>query len=147
VNDNASGFIRYRVTVAANNGPTVSAAPPTPWYKNSCITSALGDAALSVGIDAIGLIPEAGGIARVIGHQAGFRGVVADQLGAKLIKSVGGSTSAVHGLAGLGDTSPDGLISTGLTIAGFIPGLGQATSVLSIFHDAYVTAKAIGQCQ
>jgi RHS repeat-associated protein len=129
--------------------PSVGAAPPPakrPWYKNSCITSALGDAALHVGIDAIGLIPEAGGLARVIGHQAGYVGVVADQLGTKVIQGVGGSAGAVQGLAGLGDTSPEGLVSTGLTVAGFIPGLGQAAAVGSIGVDVYKTVKAIGQC-
>jgi RHS repeat-associated protein len=129
-----------------NNGPTISAGPPLPWYKNPCITSALGDAALHVGIDAIGLIPEAGGLARVIGHQAGYVGVVADQLGTKVIQGVGGSAGTVQGLAGLGDTSPEGLASTGLTVAGFIPGLGQAAAVGSIGVDVYKTVKAIGQC-
>jgi len=101
---------------------------------------------LSVGIDSIGLIPEAGGIARVIGHQAGYVGVVADQLGSKVVGAVGASTGAVNGLAGLGDTSADGLISTGLTVAGFVPGLGQVAAGLSVFHDVYLTARAIGQC-
>ena len=48
-----------------------------PWYKNSCITDALGKGALSIGVDAIGLIPEGGGaktVARGIGHWAGYRG-------------------------------------------------------------------------
>ena len=141
-----SGPLKPPKLFAANNGLTVSAAPPTPWYKNSCITSALGDAALHVGIDAIGLIPEAGGLARVIGHQAGYVGVVADQLGTKVIQGVGGSAGTVQGLAGLGDTSPEGLASTGLTVAGFIPGLGQAAAVGSIGVDVYKTVKAIGQC-
>jgi RHS repeat-associated protein len=131
---------------AANNGLTISAAPHLPWYKNTCITSALGDAALHIGIDAIGLIPEAGGLARMIGHGAGYVGVVADQTGAGVIKAFGGSTGAVQGLAGLGDTSAEGLVSTGLTVAGFIPGLGQAAAVGSIGVDVYKTVKAIGQC-
>lgn len=131
----------------SGGGPIISAGPPLPWYKNSCITSALGDAALHVGIDAIGLIPEAGGLARVIGHQAGYVGVVADQLGAKVIHGVGGSTSSVSGLAGLTDTSPTGLLSTGLTIAGFIPGLGQVSAAGSLIVDIYNAGKAIGQCR
>jgi len=92
-------------------------------------------------------VPEfPGGIARVIGHQAGYVGVVADQLGTRVIQGVGGSTSTVNGLAGLGDTSPEGLVSTGLTIAGFVPGLGQAAAVGSIGVDVYKTVKVIGQC-
>ena len=117
-----------------------------PWYKNSCITSALGNGLLHGGIDAIGLIPVAGGIARVIGHQAGYAGVVADQLGSNVVRAVGGSTSAASGLAGLSDTSPEGLLSTGLTIVGFIPGAGQVASIGSILLDTYKTAKAIGEC-
>jgi hypothetical protein len=101
---------------------------------------------LSAGIDAIGLIPEAGGLARMIGHGAGYVGVVADQTGAGVIKAFGGSTSAVNGLAGLGDTSAEGLVSTGLTVAGFIPGLGQAAAVGSLGVDVYKTVRAIGQC-
>lgn len=53
----------------------------TPWYKNSCVTGALKTGAINAGVDTIGFIPEAGGVARMIGHGAGYRGVVADQLG------------------------------------------------------------------
>jgi RHS repeat-associated protein len=119
---------------------------PTPWYKNSCVTGALGKGALSVGIDSIGLIPEAGGIARVIGHQAGYVGVVADQAGSRLIGAVNATANTGRGLAGLTDTSPTGLASTGLTIAGFIPGLNDAAAVGSIGLDLFRTAKAIGAC-
>jgi hypothetical protein len=131
----------------AQKGPTITAAPFQPWYKNSCITGALGDAALQVGIDAIGLIPEAGGIARVIGHQAGYVGVVADKSGSKIIKAVGGSTSTASGLAGLDATSSEGLVSTGLTVVGFIPGAGQVASGHSIGWDVYRAAKAIRKCK
>ncbi|MGB8060514.1 MAG: hypothetical protein WCF26_01290, partial [Candidatus Sulfotelmatobacter sp.] len=141
-----SGKTASGPAVAPNNGLTISAAPPLPWYKNSCITSALGAGAVSAGIDAIGLIPEAGGLARMIGHGAGYVGVVADQTGAGVIKAFGGSTGAVNGLAGLGDTSAEGLVSTGLTVAGFIPGLGQAAAVGSLGVDVYKTVRAIGQC-
>lgn len=113
---------------AANNGPTISAAPRLPWYKNPCITGALSAGALSVGIDSIGLIPEAGGVARVIGHQAGYVGVVADQVGARVIKGVGGTAS------------------TGLTVAGFIPGFGQGAAIGSIILDTYKTVRTIGKC-
>ncbi len=140
-----SGFL-VSGSKAANNGLNIGAAPRLPWYKNSCITSALGAGAVSAGIDAIGLIPEAGGLARMIGHGAGYVGVVADQLGSRVVGAVGASTSTVNGLAGLGDTSPEGLLSTGLTVAGFIPGLGQAASIGSIIMDTYKTAKAISQC-
>ncbi len=132
---------------AANNGLNISAAPSLPWYKNSCITGALASGALSAGIDAIGLIPEAGGVARIIGHQAGYVGVVADQAGSSVIKAFGASTGTVNGLAGLGDASAEGLVSTGLTVAGFIPGLGQLAAGASIVNDAIKTGIAISKCQ
>ncbi len=116
------------------------------WYKNSCVTNAVAKGALSVGIDSIGLIPEAGGVARVIGHQAGYVGAVADQVGFKVVNAVGKSTSTVQGLSGLIDTSSEGLLSTGLTIAGFIPGFGQVAAGASIVLDIYKTAEAIGKC-
>lgn len=118
----------------------------TPWYKNPCITEALGDAALHIAIDGIGLIPEAGGVARVIGHGAGFRGVVADRVGFKVVDAFAKSTGTVSGLAGLGDTSPEGLVSTGLTVAGFIPGAGQISAGLSISWDIFRAVKAIRKC-
>ena len=124
--------------------PPQSQAPP--WYKNSCVTGALGKGALSVGIDSIGLIPEAGGVARIIGHQAGYVGVVADQAGSRLIGAVDATANTGRGLAGLTDTSPTGLASTGLTIAGFIPGLNDAAAVGSIGLDLFRTAKAIRAC-
>jgi hypothetical protein len=100
-----------------------------------------------VAVDSIGLIPEAGGLARIIGHQAGYVGVVADQAGSSVVKAVGASTGTASGLAGLSDTSPEGLLSTGLTIAGFIPGVGQAASGLSIALDIFKTAKAVIHCK
>ena len=134
----SEGARHRRPAIAPNNG--------TPWYKNSCVTSALGAGALSAGFDAIGLIPEAGGIARIIGHGSRYVGVVADQAGNSVIKAVGASTGTVRGLNGLFDTSPQGLISDGLTVAGFIPGLGQAAAIGSIIMDTYKTAKAVSQC-
>jgi hypothetical protein len=114
--------------------------------SKTCTAKAIGNGLLHVGIDSIGLIPEAGGIARVIGHQAGYVGVVADQAGSRVIKAVGASTSTVQGLNGLFDTSPTGLLSTGLTVAGFIPGLGQLASGASIVVDAVKTGMEIAQC-
>jgi RHS repeat-associated protein len=119
----------------------------TSWYKNPCVASALGAGALSVSIDAIGLIPAAGGVARAIGNGAGYRGVVADQQGYKFVNAVGRSTSTVQALNGAFHTTPTGLISTGLAVAGFIPGLGQLTSGASIVVDVFRTGSAIGQCR
>jgi len=104
---------------------------------------------VSVGLDSIGLIPVAGGagsLARAFGHQAGYVGAVADHLGGNVINAVQKTAGTAQGLSGLFDTSPQGLISDGLTVAGFIPGLEQASAIGSIIMDAYKTAKAISQC-
>lgn len=47
---------------------------------------------MSVGLDSIRLIPVAGGagsLARAFGHQAGYVGIVADNLGRKMIPALG----------------------------------------------------------
>jgi len=101
---------------------------------------------LSVGIDAIGLIPEGGGagtVARKFGNYFGYRGIVADNFGRKAIQqaNAGANTfSLTQGVAG------QDWLSTGLTVAGFIPGLGQVSAVGSIIVDTYKTGKAINQC-
>jgi len=144
------GFTLY--SQLATMEPTVGQSAPnngTPWYHNSCITSALGSGAVSIGLDSIGLIPVAGGagsVARTLGHQAGYVGIVADNLGGNIIKSVQGTAGAVRGANGLFDTSAQGLISDGLAIAGFIPGLGQGAAVLSMVNDAIKTGIAISKC-
>ena len=117
-----------------------------PWYKNPCVTGALGKGTLNVGIDAIGLIPEAGGISRMIGHGAGYVGVVADRTGFKIVDAVEHSTKAVRGAADLFDASPEGLLSAGLTVVGFIPGLGQIASGAEIVVDVVKTGMEIAEC-
>jgi hypothetical protein len=114
---------------------------------------------LHVGIYAIGLIPEAEGftkvfentagyqLARSVGNTAGYRGVVATQYGMKLVVQGKGAVAMVNGAFGLSDTSVGGRISTGLTIAGFVPGVGTAAATVSIGLDLFTMAKAIRQCQ
>lgn len=112
----------------------------------------------SIAIDSIGLIPEAKGftkvfentagyqLARAAGNSAGYRGVVATQYGMKAVAQGKGAANAIGGAFGLGDTSVEGRISTGLTVAGFIPGLGTAAAASSIGVDGYKTWKAVSQC-
>ena len=127
---------------ASNNAPNNA----TPWYQ-SCTAKALGAGALHVGIDAIGLIPEAGGISRMIGHQAGYVGVVADQVGYRVVNAFGKSTGTVSSLAGLsGESVAEGVWDTSLTVAGFIPALNDVAAVLSIGTDIVKTAVAVGKC-
>ena len=141
-----SEFVRVNAEFLTKKHPVVAPNNGTPWYRNSCITSALGKGALSAGIDAIGLIPEAGGISRMIGHGAGYVGVVADRAGYSVVNAVGKSTSTVEGLNGLFDTSPTGLLSDGLTVVGFIPGLGQIAAGAEIVVDVAKTGMAIAKC-
>jgi hypothetical protein len=139
------------------SGSSLGGGGGTPWYK-TCTANAVLSGAGRIGIDAIGLIPEAEGvtkvfeneagyqIARAVGNSAGYRGVVATQYGMKAVAQGKGAAAAISGAFGLGDTSAQGRISTGLTVAGFIPGLGQAAAIGSIIIDTYKTTKAISQC-
>jgi len=127
----------------------VAPAPKIPWYKNSCIRGALAGAALHVGIDSIGLIPEAGGIARVVGHQAGYVGVVADHVGSKLISGIGNTAGVGSTSFTLSDSSAstgEKVTSTALTVAGFVPGLNDAAAVASIGLDILHATRAIRAC-
>ena len=47
---------------------------------------------------------------------------------------------------GGGDTSPEGKVSTGLGVLGFIPGVGTAASALSVGFDVFRTAKEVRNC-
>jgi hypothetical protein len=82
----------------------------------------------------------------MIGHGAGYRGIVADQAGHRLIEAIEKSGSTVRGLNGATDSSATGALSTGLTIVGFVPGLGQLASGASLVVDAVKTGMAIAQC-
>ena len=101
-----------------------------------------------MGIDAIGLIPEAGGVARMIGHGAGYRGVVADQLGHNVIEAVGKTAGTVNSAAGVSSSSSDwtSWVSSGITVADFIPVVNDFTAAASVAWDAGVTAYKVYQC-
>ena len=125
----------------------------TPWYS-TCTAKALGTGVLKVGIDSIGLIPGAGGVARAIGRQFyGFRGVVADQRGAKIIGRVGLGTGSTSTAVAVVDTSVTGLASTLLGAGGIAAALANATPIVgqslawaSIFVDIADTAVKLLDC-
>jgi RHS repeat-associated protein len=145
------------VNVTATLPPGPEPNNTTPWYK-TCTAKALFSGAGSIAIDSIGLIPEAEGftkvfentagyqLARAAGNSAGYRGVVATQYGMMAVAQGKGGAGLISGAFGLGDTSTEGRISTGLTVAGFIPGLGTAAATASIGVDGYKTWKAVRQC-
>lgn len=127
--------------------PIVVIAKPKPKQtKTSCVLRAIGKAALSAGIDSIGLIPEGGGaktIARRIGNRLGYRGIVADNLGKSIVKAghhLGESASLTEHL---GD---EDLFGLALDFAGFIPGAGQAIAVVSLVKDGIDLGRAIENC-
>jgi hypothetical protein len=127
--------------IAANNAPNNG----TPWYKNTCVTSALKTGAINAGIDAIGFIPEAGGAARMIGHQAGYVGVVADQLGHSVINAVGKTAGTVNSAAGV-SSDWTSWVSAGITVGDFIPVVNEFTTVAALAWDTGVTAYKVYQC-
>jgi len=132
---------------------------PTPWYKNSCIVRALGTGVLNISIDSIGLIPEAEGVTKVFentvgyqiarraGNAAGYRGIVATRYGAKAVAQGKGALGAIGGAFGLSDASPQGRISTALTVVGFVPGLGTLAAGASIVNDLIHTGRDIAECR
>ncbi len=126
--------------------------------KTTCTTQALVSGAGSIALDSIGLIPEAEGflkvfentagyqLARAAGNAAGYRGVVATQYGMKAVAQGKGGAALIAGAFGLGDTSVQGRLSTGLTVAGFVPGLGTLAAGASIVNDAIKTGMAVAKC-
>ena len=123
-----------------------------------CLGDAIKSNALSVALDAVGLIPEAEGftkvfentagyqLARTVGNSAGYRGVVATQYGMMAVSQGKGGVAMINGALGLGDASVEGRISTGATLAGFIPGLGTGAAAVSLGVDAYKINKAQSAC-
>ena len=118
-----------------------------PRYDTQCVKDAVAQASVSIGFDAIGLIPEAGGIARAVGRQSGYRGVVADQFGYRTIYAFGAATGFKNVVYGISDTTAAGVASTALGIAGFVPGLGQGAAALSLGLDAIKLANALSMCR
>lgn len=129
----------------------------TPWYSTQCSIDAYKEFGLSAAIDGLGLIPEAGGFARLLGNQVGFRGVVADQFGARQIKAFGGALGFKNLAYGLSDGSGLGVASTALGIVGFadagfklsgyVPFLGQGVAALSLGVDTLRLANALNVCR
>lgn len=126
--------------------PVGSAAVSDKPRNTTCTDNAVNNGILHAGIDAIGLIPEGGLISRAVGKFAGWRGIVATQQGTKAIRAIKtGSGISSTGMGG-GDTSPEGKVSTGLGVLGFIPGVGTAASALSVGFDVFRTAKEVRNC-
>jgi hypothetical protein len=117
-----------------------------PWYKNACVQNALKSGAKSVGIDALGFLPEAGGVARVVGHQAGYVGKVADNLGKNMLTAGTKTTGFLNGATGFSSSDWTTWVSAGITAADFVPVLSDFTTPAAIIWDAGVAAYKVYQC-
>ncbi len=150
----------YGISASPTQQLNIGAGPGPGGTQNSCVGSALLKGALNIGIDAIGLIPEAKGftkvfentagyqIARAAGNSAGYRWVVATQYGMKAVNQGKGAVAFAGGALGLGDSGApvlERISGLALSVAGFTP-LGQVAAAASIGVDIYRTAKAIRQC-
>lgn len=123
-----------------------------------CLGDALKSNAKAITLDLVGLIPEAEGftkifentagyqLARAVGNNAGYRGVVATQYGIKTVAQGKGAVNMINLAFGLDDTSAAGRISTAATIAGFIPGAGTIAATASLAVDAYKVNKQTNDC-
>jgi RHS repeat-associated protein len=125
-------------TTAANNG--------TPPSKNPCVTDALKSGAITLGIDALGFLPEVGGVARVVGHQAGYVGKVADNLGKNMLTAGTKTTGFLSSATGFNSSDWTTWVSAGITAADFVPVLSDFTTPVAMAWDAGVTAYEVYQC-
>ena len=123
---------------AANNG--------TPTPKNPCVANALKAGATNVGIDLLGFLPEAGGVARVVGHQAGYVGIVADNLGKNMLTAGTKTTGTLASAIGFSSSDWTTWVSAGITAADFVPVLSDFTTPVAIAWDAGVAAYKVYQC-
>lgn len=123
---------------AANSG--------TPTPKNPCVADALKAGARNVGIDLLGFLPEAGGVARVVGHQAGYVGKVADNLGKNMLTAGTKTTGTLASAIGFSSSDWTTWVSAGITAADFVPVLSDFTTPVAIAWDAGVAAYRVYQC-
>ncbi len=119
----------------------------TPSYKNACAQDALKTGVINAVIDAIGFIPEAGGVARMIGHQAGYVGVVADKIGSKLIKAVGKTAGVENSAVGFDRSDSTSWVSAAITVGDFMPVVNEFTTVAALSWDTGVAAYRVHQCR
>ncbi len=127
-------------------GAANTATSTTHWHNNPCVTSALKSGAVSVGVDALGFLPEAGGVARVVGHQAGYVGIVADNLGKNMLTAGTKTTGVLSSATGFSSSDWTTWVSAGITAADFVPVLSDFTTPVAMAWDAGVAAYKVYQC-
>ena len=117
----------------------------TPWYK-TCTAKALGKGAVNLGIDALGFLPEVGGVARVVGHQAGYVGKVADNVGKNMLTAGTKTTGFLNSATGIDSSDWTTWVSAGITAADFVPVLSDFTTPAAMIWDAGTAAYKAYQC-
>jgi RHS repeat-associated protein len=130
----------------SGNAPANNANNGTPTPKNPCVADALKAGATNVGIDLLGFLPEAGGVARVVGHQAGYVGKVADNLGKNMLTAGTKTTGTLASAIGFSSSDWTTWVSAGITAADFVPVLSDFTTPVAIAWDAGVAAYKVYQC-
>ncbi|MHB1938322.1 MAG: RHS repeat-associated core domain-containing protein [Acidobacteriaceae bacterium] len=119
----------------------------TPWYQNTCVTSALLKGAGSTALDAVGLIPEGGAVSALF---SGFNGAAGISNGTRILQGVkmGGGIigTASAGSNGSGLSTGLGVLGIAATLGKAAPGVGQIISGASMVVDIYQTAEAVGKC-
>lgn len=143
---NASCFcLREVLELAPSNG--------TPWYKNSCITSALLKGGASTALDAVGTFVPAGGAAEgaVAGAFSLWRGAAGVSQGRNVFQGVmlagGIVNTASAGSEGNSVSAGLGVLGIAATLGKAAPVVGQLISGASMVADIYQTAEAVGKCQ
>ena len=127
-------------------GTPPSSGTGTPWYKNSCVVSALKSGGISVSIDALGFLPEVGGVARIVGHQAGYVGKVADNVGKNMLTAGTRTTGFFNSATGFSSSDWTTWVSAGITVADFVPVLSDFTTPAAMIWDAGTAAYKAYQC-
>ena len=141
----AQNAVFAQVDSRSGNGGNGAPNNDTPWYK-TCTAKALGKGAVNLGIDALGFLPEVGGVARVVGHQAGYVGKVADNVGKNMLTAGTKTTGFLNSATGIDSSDWTTWVSAGITAADFVPVLSDFTTPAAMIWDAGTAAYKAYQC-
>ena len=124
----------------------------TPWYQNTCITSALLKGTATTALDAVGVLVPAGGA--IEGTVAGAFSLWHGAAGVSQGRNIFRGAQLAGGIVSTASAGSDGSgLSAGLGAAGIAatlgkaaPLVGQVISGFSMVVDIYQTAGAIAKC-
>jgi hypothetical protein len=123
-------------------------APNNP-ARQACIAQAITGGLATTAIDSIGLAAPSG-LARLVGNQAGYRGVVADNLGKKVLGAISGTSTGLSLATSVQSafSTPEDALYTAASVMSFIPvpGMSQATSIVMMGVDVYKTVQQVKKC-